>query len=279
MSVPITTQEQSPASPASYCRWASVAAITHPGLARPRNEDAVLVGTWWSQDRLEVPRTSQVSLQTPLLCLVADGLGGHGGGDAASRLAVEALSREPERLGRGESAIVAALLAIHQQLLCASERQPAQSAPGTTVAGLVLEQQQAWVFNVGDSRVYRYRDGFLAQLSTDDVPNPSYGDSGEQRTGHRITQCLGICDEAPAPHIQRIAAADGDLFLLCSDGLTAMLDIDTIEAIIAAEPASNLGATVAALTGAALTAGGLDNLSIILVRAVREAASMDRTGG
>ena len=253
-------------SPALHRLWASVAAITHPGLARPRNEDAILVGTWWSQDRLEVPRTSQVSLRTPLLCLVADGLGGHGGGDAASRLAVEALSREPERLGRGESAIHAALLAIHQRLLSAIARSPGQSAPGTTVAGLVLGQQQAWVFNVGDSRVYRYRDGFLDQLSTDDVPNPSYGDTDEGRTSHRITQCLGICDEPPAPHIQRRAAADGDLFLLCSDGLTAMLDIDTIEAIIAAEPATNLGATVAALTQAALTAGGLDNMSIILVR-------------
>lgn len=266
MSIPPARQDGTRAPPAPQGLWASVAAITHPGLARARNEDAVLVGTWWSQDRLEVPRTSLASLQTPLAGVVADGLGGHVGGDAASRLAVESLSREQERLGCGESAIRGALSAIHQRLLSESTTHPGQSAPGTTVAGLVLEQNQAWVFNVGDSRVYRYRDGFLTQLSTDDVPDPSYGDSGNQRSSHRITQSLGICDEPPEPHIQPIRAADGDLFLLCSDGLTAMLDTDRIEALIAGEPAGNLGAIVAALTQAALTLGGLDNISIILVR-------------
>lgn len=266
MGNPRTHPEHAPPPLASHGLAASVAAITHPGMVRPHNEDAVLVGTWSSQDRLDTPWMSLIALQTPLVCVVADGLGGHGGGAAASALAVESLRRQQHQFGRGESAIRTELLAIHQRLCSVIERRPGQSAPGTIVAGLVLEQGRGWVFNVGDSRVYRFRDGFLTQLSTDDVPDPSYGDSGEPRTSHRITQCLGVFSEPPEPHIHRLTPADGDLFLLCSDGLTEMLNLDTLEAVLAAGAPRDLGGTVANLAAAALTAGGFDNISIILAR-------------
>jgi len=245
--------------PAQPARWAQVAAFTHPGLARPVNEDAVLVGAWWSQERLSQPWTGRMPLQEPLVCMVADGLGGHGGGDRASRLAVEILSRRQEGLGLGEAGIRAILADIHQRLLSES------GGGGTTLAGLVLIENRAWAINVGDSRIYRFGDGFLTQLSTDDVPDPRYG-SDERRASHRISQCLGLYLEAPVPHIRALDLSPGDVFLACSDGLTEMVDLDRLEAILGGNPGPDLGVAAASLAGAALEAGGLYNLSIILAR-------------
>jgi len=252
---------------------ARVAAFTHTGLVRSRNEDAILVGTWWSQDSLRLPWTTVVGLHVPLLCAVADGLGGHRGGDIASRLAVETLSQQQTELGKGETAIRAAILALHQRVLSSAEPSRGYSAPGTTLAGLVLKGERGWVFNIGDSRVYRWRDGFLTQLSFDDVPNPEYGASGERRTSHQISQSLGVYEDPPEPHIREIGLTDGDLFLLCSDGLTDMLDLDSLESMLTEETVQDPAIAVASLAGAALSAGGADNLSIILVRveAVRPA--------
>lgn len=251
---------------------ARVAAFTHTGLVRSRNEDAILVGSWWSQGNSRLPWTTEVDLGPPLVCAVADGLGGHRGGDIASRLAVEILGQQQTELGNGEAAIRAAILALHQRVFSSAEPSRGYTAPGTTLAGLVLFGKRAWVLNVGDSRVYRFRDGYLTQLSFDDVPNPDYG-SEKPRSSHQIIQSLGVYEDPPEPHLREIGLRDGDLFLLCSDGLTDMLDLDSLESRLSEEATQNPAAAVASLAGAALSAGGADNLSIILVRveAVRPA--------
>lgn len=245
---------------------ARVAAFTHTGLVRSRNEDAILVGSWWSQGDLRLPWMTEVDLGPPLVCAVADGLGGHRGGDIASRLAVEILGQYQTELGKGETAIRAAILTLHQRVLSSAEPSRGYSAPGTTLAGLVLQGERGWVFNIGDSRVYRWRDGFLTQLSFDDVPNPEYGASGERRTSHQISQSLGVYEDPPEPHLREIGFTDGDLFLLCSDGLTDMLDLDSLESRLSEEATQDPAVAVASLAEAALSAGGADNLSIILVR-------------
>ncbi len=251
---------------------ARVAAFTHTGLVRSRNEDAILVGSWWSQGNLRLPWMTEVDLGPPLVCAVADGLGGHRGGDIASRLAVETLSQQQTELGNGETAIRAAILALHQRVFSSAEPSRGYTAPGTTLAGLMLLGSRAWVFNIGDSRVYRFRDGYLTQLSFDDVPNPDYG-SEKPRSSHQIIQSLGVYEDPPEPHLREIGLRDGDLFLLCSDGLTDMLDLDSLESTLTEETVQDPAIAVASLAGAALSAGGADNLSIILVRveAVRPA--------
>lgn len=255
-----------------------VAALTHPGLVRATNEDAVLVGNWMTQDGLTIPWSDFRPLDRPLLCAVADGLGGHGGGDIASRLALQELGRQVEALSAGERAIETALRAIHRQLR--SLTQPdGRAGPGCTIAGFLLEADGAWVFNVGDSRVYRLREGFLTQVTTDDVPHPLYGNAGGQRLSHRVSQCLGVFDAEPEPHVQRLSAAEGDGFLLCSDGLTTMLDLDRIEAILAEKGLMEPRSAVAELTDQALAAGGEDNLTIVLIGIESEGREQgDRSG-
>lgn len=245
---------------------AKVAAFTHTGLVRSRNEDAILVGNWWTQENLRIPWTTEVDLGVPLVCAVADGLGGHRAGDIASRSAVTALSQKQSQLGRGAAAIRAAILATHQLVLSSAEPFPGYTAPGTTLAGLVLFGKRAWVINVGDSRVYRLRDGFLSQLSFDDVANPEYGAGGRVRISHQITQSLGIYEDPPEPHIHETSLTPGDRFLICSDGLTDMLDLISLESRLNDEANQDPATGVASLAEAALNAGGADNLSIILVR-------------
>ena len=130
---------------------------------------------------------------------------------------------------------------------------------GTTVAGLMLAPGRAVWFNVGDSRLYRCRDGRIEQLSVDDVPpGPRSG---------LITQTLG---GAPvfvpiAPHIGGQELMLPSRFLLCSDGLTDMLPDDEIERALAESDED----AVRALFAAAMQAGGVDNISVIVV-SVRE---------
>jgi protein phosphatase len=133
---------------------------------------------------------------------------------------------------------------------------------GTTVAGLVLCARRALWFNVGDSRVYLEHGGGIAQISIDDVPpGPRYG---------IITQTLGGCHSffPISPHIGEEEfdgenSISGSRWLLCSDGLTDMLDDDEIAHAFGRDDE----AAVQALFDAAMAAGGSDNISIIVVSA------------
>jgi len=227
-------------------------AFTHSGRLRADNEDSITVAGWVSDVAMSGPRRSRQELTEPLLFAIADGIGGHTAGEVASRYAVKRLAAES---CAGEPVDVGAVLAaINGELYQAMAGSPSFLGMGTTVVGLLLTASRALWFNVGDSRLYRCRDGRLAQLSIDDVPSGA-------RDG-KITQALGGSRAfAPvAPHI-----GEGDLvlpsrWLLCSDGLTDMMDHAAIEHAMQLDDE----AAVRLLFTQAMDAGGADNISIII---------------
>src|SRR5262245_48247981 len=230
-----------------------VTAFTHRGRLREHNEDSIAVAGWVSDAAMPGPRRSRHELAAPLVCAVADGMGGHAAGEIASRLVTERLAAEP--FANAEAGAVApALAAINAELYRAMRSNRALAGMGTTVAGLLLAAGRVLWFNIGDSRVYHHRDGCLRQLSIDDVPPGA-------RSGI-VTQSLGgaLAFAPVEPHI-----GAGDLpvpsrWLLCSDGLTDMVSVAEIERRMADEDEQAAGA----LFEAAMAAGGADNISIVL---------------
>ncbi len=232
-----------------------VTALSHTGGVRDNNEDSITVAGWVSDVAMSAPRRSRHALAEPLLLAVADGMGGHAGGEVASRYAIKRLAEE--RASNSAADIGARLATIHAELYQTMKAVPSLLGMGTTVVGLLLSATRAVWFNVGDSRIYRHRGGRLEQLSVDDVP------SGP-RSG-LITQTLGGSPGflPMAPHIGEEDLVLPSRWLLCSDGLTDMLGDAEIERALAASDEDALRA----LFTAAMQAGGADNISIVLVSA------------
>jgi protein phosphatase len=205
---------------------------------------------------------------------VADGMGGHAAGEVASALAVARLGHlvaagglDPDRLREG-------VAAANADILDAADRDPARAAMGTTLAGIGLIEfagSDHWiVFNVGDSRVYRFADDRLAQLTVDHSEVAELVAAGliapEEARGHRnrnvVTRALGL-RPAPEPDVWMFPPTPDERFVVCSDGLTGELTDDEIAAVLRAEPEAQLAA--ARLVELAVAAGGRDNVTVIVV--------------
>jgi serine/threonine protein phosphatase PrpC len=148
----------------------------------------------------------------------------------------------------------------NRAVFAAMDEDPLRRGMGSTVVALLLRGEGALWVNVGDSRLYRVDAGGVVQLSIDDVPDPGAG----RWRSHLVTQCLGggWSPGEIAPRTGELAAEPGSRWLLCSDGLTDMLD----DAEIAAAIGDDDVASVEALFHAAMAAGGDDNISILLAR-------------
>jgi serine/threonine protein phosphatase PrpC len=230
-----------------------VTAFTHQGRVRDGNEDSITVAGWVSDVAMSGLRRSRHELTEPVLCAVADGMGGHAAGEIASRYAIKRLAAEP--CADSEAGAVACVLAaINAELYQTMTADRSFRGMGTTVAGLLLSTARVLWFNVGDSRVYRYRDGSLQQLSTDHVPPGARSSI--------ITQSLGgaLAFTAIEPDIGADDLAVPSRWLVCSDGLTDMVsDADITRCL---EDHDEEAARK--LFEAAMVAGGVDNISIIL---------------
>lgn len=224
-----------------YQCWAS----SHRGLIRSNNEDAFAVSSV-----LVTGERWQGIISAGGWVLIADGMGGHAAGQVASRLAVECLRNLADLLG-DEDGVEEALAAVHAAICAAMRENAPLAGMGTTVAGVVLNTDEALCFNVGDSRIYHFGSK-LRLLSEDHVID-----------GHVLTQCLGGLSEldAPKPALLRIKWKKGQRLLLCSDGLTDMLEDDEIATIMDRARAS----PAEALVDAALSAGGRDNVTVIVL--------------
>lgn len=165
---------------------ATVTAFTHQGAVRSHNEDTIAVGGWWRNLPMAAPRRIVQPLDRPLLCLVADGLGGHAAGEVASRLAAERLGAAAPGIG-DEAALAEAVHEANRAVFAVMAEDRRYHGMGTTVVGLLLAPAGGLWLNVGDSRLYRLDAGSVTRISVDDVPDP---DAGAWRT-HIVTQCLG----------------------------------------------------------------------------------------
>lgn len=231
--------------------------------------------TWGSaSDRGRVRALNEDALLAhPPVFLVADGMGGHEAGDVASRLAVEEFAQLAGLSAVDPSDVHACFRRAAQRIRTAFERREG----GTTVAGVALGEHEGtahWlVFNVGDSRVYRWSEGELAQLSVDHSVVQELVDSGALSRAaaerhperHVLTRALGTGTD-PEPDYWLLPARSGDRLMVCSDGVSNELTAAQIATVLAG--AADSGTTAATLVRLAVEAGGRDNATAVVVDAV-----------
>ncbi|MER7578900.1 PP2C family serine/threonine-protein phosphatase [Kitasatospora sp. NPDC097691] len=247
--------------------YIAVSALSHDGLVREHNEDSLAIGPWTLCATVTSnPQTLLFPLGPPCVVAVADGLGGHPGGEVASALVARLLAAHGDALD-GEEAVREELQECNRAVYAAAAGEPELAAMGTTVAGLVLLPEQAVVFNVGDSRVYRIDGDGLRRVSIDDSPPLPPG----RRTTSMVTQTLGgsLGLTFVEPHVRVAPLAPGDRYLVCSDGLTDPVPEEELADLLArsyegAERSD--GKAAFELWKAAIEAGGPDNITLALVR-------------
>lgn len=241
--------------------YVAVSALSHPGLLRERNEDSLVVGPWTLCATVtESPQTLFFPLGTPLVVAVADGLGGHPGGDVASALVVRRIASIGPALS-SEDTVRDALNACNRAVYEAAEEGSEFATMGTTVAGVVVRPGSLLTFNVGDSRVFSASGDGLRQVSVDDSPPLEPG----QRTTSIVTQCLGGSPghRPVLPHVTAASLAPGDRYLICTDGLTDPVTADVIDEVMREY---DDGRAAFELWKAAIAAGGPDNVTLAVVR-------------
>lgn len=236
-----------------------IGSSTDIGRVRERNEDAVLV--------------------IPPLFAVADGMGGHRGGEVASHVALDRLE-ELESDGKGS--LADRVRQANQAVWDRAAGDDHLTGMGTTLTAIRLDGDTAILAHVGDSRAYLLRDEELRQLTTDHTLVERMLRSGEITEEeadvhpHKnvLTRALGTDQEVDVDEAS-IALLDGDRLLLCSDGLTGMVTEDQIQAILQASPDPQNAAE--RLVRAANRAGGVDNISVVVLAAAAEGAAAART--
>jgi protein phosphatase len=265
-----------------------IAAQTHQGLVRSANEDHYLImrygrtletlGTSLPSDRVPV-RAEEVGYGL----LVADGVGGAAAGEMASRLALSTLvglilhtpdwilSDEAQDAERLIQRLTDHYRRIHAALLGKGLGDPNLAGMGTTMTVAGSLGASAVIGHIGDSRAYLFRDGQLHQLTRDhtwvqtlvDLGQVAAEEAARHPMRHVLIRSLGGEEGKVEGDFQRAWLADGDQLLLCTDGLTNMVDA-AIASLLAGAATSNEACQ--ALVAAALDKGGADNVTVALAR-------------
>jgi serine/threonine protein phosphatase PrpC len=199
------------------------------------------------------------------LAIVADGMGGHAAGEVASKITVDTLSqyvRVPNsvwpfgRTTRERNCIVQAIRLANQRVRQAAAQDTTLTGMGTTIVALWIRGRRAHVAHVGDSRIYRYRKGGLVQLTRDHSWS-----SEEAAMRNVLTRAVGAEDNVEVDH-RLLDVAAGDVFLLCSDGLTRPVPDETIVSILSESPKGDEAS--ARLIDVAKEKGAPDNVTVVL---------------
>ncbi|MDA1117732.1 MAG: Stp1/IreP family PP2C-type Ser/Thr phosphatase [Proteobacteria bacterium] len=250
-----------------------VALCTDPGMVRSHNEDSIAVDTAHG------------------LVVLADGMGGYNAGEVASGMATTVITTEMQQLlakvkpyeVEPESNKNVAARLVREQVLKANasiyhaaQSQPQYAGMGTTLVVCLFYDDKVLVAHLGDSRLYRMREGTLKQITRDHSLLQEQIDSGlitpeqAKHAQHKnlVTKALGI-DPTVEPEIREYETLPGDLYLLCSDGLCDMVEDSDISMALEALGA-NLKLAAQQLVQMANDNGGKDNVSVILVRVLRE---------
>jgi serine/threonine protein phosphatase PrpC len=240
-----------------------IAVFTHRGTVRSGNEDAVLAGGTVHQDSMRTVIAERLDGE-PHSLLVADGIGGQPEGALASRTALHFLASHPDLHGSPERC-EAALHAANDHLYEMMD-EPGRVGMGTTIVGVVVHATALLAFNVGDSSAYRLGRSGLIKLSQEDTAPLAPGGKGPS---HAITQSLGGCafPVAIEPHVSAGPPMHvGERFMLCSDGLTDVLDDEAIAAAL--RERASPSKLVERLVRQAIAAGTRDNISVVVAACV-----------
>ncbi len=237
---------------------------THPGLVRPLNEDAIGAD----------PSCG--------LFVLADGLGGYNAGEVASVMAIssvlERLASAIDTFDEGDGAftpdeaIYDTVTDINASIYNAALNSTAFEGMATTLVIAWFLGGRLWVAHTGDSRLYRYRDSMLEQLTRDHSFSQELLDAGmvteeEARSlpaKNLVTRALGAGADIE-PEIHNVDVLEGDVILLCSDGLTEMVGSYEIEGLLSINE-EDMHETARRLVDLANESGGRDNISVIVVR-------------
>jgi protein phosphatase len=209
------------------------------------------------------------------LFLVADGMGGHRAGQVASGLAARAAVATLRTLHDGRRGTLerlrACVTAANAEILASSRAKPELAGMGTTIVALLAEGDRVALAHVGDSRAYRVRGGAIRRLTDDHTLVGELvrrGEIGERAAAvhpqrHVLLRALGVRRNVD-PDLLELAPEPGDLFLLCSDGLTGHLEDAEIAELVSGE--SDLDAACERLIDLANRRGGDDNITVVLLR-------------
>jgi len=247
-----------------------VAGETNVGRKRNHNEDSFTV------------------IEEENLYLVADGMGGHASGEVASQLAIETIRNFFQATGEDpdatwpykmdkarkyeENRLITGIKLANLRIFEAAQAEPKYRGMGTTIVATFLVPDGLYVAHVGDSRIYRIRDGVIEQMTEDHSLLNDYMKMKKltpeeiERFPHKnvIVRALGMKEtvkvdtrfEAPKP---------GDIFLLCSDGLSGMLSDEEMNTLVGKHGA-DLSVCASKLVESANNAGGVDNITVVLIR-------------
>ena len=242
--------------------------LTHVGRQRQHNEDSFLVE------------------QGEKLFVVADGMGGHAAGEIASRIAVESVAEfivhtveddgtwphaYDEHFKRSTNRLIAALKLANTRVVEAMKKDLRLRGMGTTIVGCLADNGIMSVAHVGDSRAYMVRDGKLSRITNDhswvfeqvQAGMLTEAEAEKHPLRNVITRALGG-SLSVVPDASEISCLPGDVYLLCSDGLTGMVPEDEILRLVT--ESDDLNAVCQQLIDRANEHGGVDNITTILVR-------------
>jgi protein phosphatase len=230
------------------------AAGSHVGKVRANNQDSGYAGEH--------------------LFVVADGMGGHAGGDVASALAIQSIAHIDRAFDTASDAAAAlrdALLEANQELAETVFEHPELAGMGTTVSGFVRVGDRLALAHIGDSRVYRWRDGTLTQMTKDHTFVQRLVDSGritaEEAAVHPrrsvLMRVLGDVELSPEIDIEVLDTRPGDRWVLCSDGLSGFVEEERIGELLDENP--DASAAVDALIEESLDHGAPDNVTVVVV--------------
>lgn len=269
---------------------------TDRGRVRETNEDQFLIANL--NKSMMVEQTSLgLETQTRLhgvlqgtLLVVADGMGGHSYGDVASRVAVEALAsytlntmpwffRLDERHGDDLEVVLEEALRRCESAITDLHGGQGDRKAGTTVTMAYILWPNLYLVHAGDSRAYLRRDGKLYQISHDHTMAQRIAEeTGEDpeelaqgRLGHVLANAVGAAGEAVSPEVKKYDLDGRDTLLLCSDGLTDMLEDEKINAILGSSPGAE--SACRELLEEAIRAGGEDNVTVVVSRFKAEQGS------
>jgi protein phosphatase len=246
-----------------------VAIATHPGMVRSHNEDSIAAD----------PEIG--------LAVLADGMGGYNAGEVASGIAVELiraemkkalLKKRPDEFNGldAEQLIETHAARANTAIYRASQSQPQYSGMGTTLVVALWHDNQVSVGHIGDSRLYRLRDSALEQITRDHSLLQEQIDSGmitreqarHSQNKNLVTRAVGIDPEVET-EVHTYSVQPGDVYLLCSDGLSDMVTDEDVQLTLSSL-AANLPLAAEQLVQLANDNGGRDNISVILVRVARD---------
>ena len=253
--------------------------ITHQGNVRQNNEDNFYLFGKYRKDvnLLTLEEEGEISDEKALVG-VFDGMGGEEAGEIASLIAAEGV--EPAVIEMAETEALKQLQSINENVC--REIIERNARVGTTAVLLYFDKSEVVSVNIGDSRAYCFRDDKLIRLSKDHSEGQNMVENGmlseeeakKNNAWHKLIQYIGIFPEEfiIEPYSTgRRQVNEGDLYLLCSDGLTDMLSDEDIASIIRKKGMDDLKETAHLLLDSALSSGGKDNVTIVLIRAEKQA--------